>query len=127
MEIYKEELITDIMDDAQNKDTSKIQETNIEDTETPAATEKVQISDKTQNSKYNWIGDLVVSQIEDIDLVHRGDFIWDIQCLVRKYLLKSKVTNEKDQYSKSNETEATTMKDVTLHKGSNISVNVNFL
>lgn len=121
-------MLTDNADDVQYEEASKPHETIYEENKTTNKSEEtVENKDKTQSGKYDWVGNLVVSQIEDIDSVHRGDFVWDVQCLLRKYLLKSKITKEQAQSNKSNEEEATTTKDVTLHKGSNISVNVNFL
>ncbi|KAM7362161.1 uncharacterized protein ACRADG_012961 isoform 2-T2 [Cochliomyia hominivorax] len=131
MEIYKkEEMLTDNIDSFQYDDAPKTHEKLNEDGKITMEKENNHSThDKTQSGKYDWVGDLVISQIEDIDLAHRGDFVWDIQCLVRKYLLKSKVTKENAQSSKSNETgpTTTTTKDITFHKGSNIAVNVNFL
>ncbi|XP_023300481.2 uncharacterized protein LOC111682718 [Lucilia cuprina] len=135
MEIYKKEDVLNV-DDTQYEEASKTNETIYEENKTTPKTENVEINDNDNNSnkktsgKYDWVGDLVVSQMEDIDEAQRGDFVWDIQCVVRKYLMKSKVTREQaSKSSKSNESEetATTTKDVTFHKGSNISVNVNFL
>ncbi|XP_065371200.1 uncharacterized protein LOC135963322 [Calliphora vicina] len=129
MEIYKkEEMLTDNADNVQYEDSSKPNETIYEENKTTNKSEEtVENKDKTQSGKYDWVANFVVSQIEDIDAAHRGDFVWDVQCLVRKYLLKSKITKEQAQSNKSNEEQATTTKDVTFHKGSNISVNVNFL
>lgn len=116
-------------EDVQYIENTKTNETLNEDSnKTPPKSENIyNVSDKTQNGKYNWVGDLVVSQLEDIDIEHRGDFVWDIQCLVRKYLMKSKISRDSAESSKSNETEETKRKDITFHKGSNIAVNVNFL
>lgn len=128
MEIYKKEaMFTDDTEDVQYEETLKTNETNLEDSKTSTKSENIQTEDRNESGKYDWIGDLVVSQIEDIEIAHRGDFVWDIQCLVRKYLLKSKITNDKNQTNKSTEAEVNSTKDVTFHKGSNISVNVNFL
>lgn len=120
----KEEILSDNTSDRQYEQL-KTNESNFEAFKDTIKIEDVEINDKNSCEKYEYLGELVVSQIEDIDVAYRADFAWDLQCLVRKYILKSKVESKNDQ--NADETEPKTTKELTFHKGSHISLNVNFL
>ncbi|KAM7360523.1 uncharacterized protein ACRADG_005912 [Cochliomyia hominivorax] len=90
---------------------------------------------KSEDINHNWLGDLVVSQLEEIAPKYHNDFAWDVQCLIRKYVIKSK-TNAADatitQSSEAAPTQSDNNKTYTSHelvlsKTSNISFNISFV
>lgn len=86
------------------------------------------------NITYEWLGDLVVEQLAEIAPKHRTDFAWDVQCLIRKYVMKTRTDNSEinSLLETSNKTakdmkKSKTSHDLILPKSGNVSFNINFV
>lgn len=91
-------------------------------------------SNSNEDITYNWLGDLVMEQLSEIAPKHRTDFAWDVQCLIRKYVMKSRTDNDEinsllqSSTSKtSRDKKSKTSHDLMLPKPSNVSFNISFV
>lgn len=105
-----------------------VQNTNIKNNSTQSS------ADVDSATNYEWLGDLVVSQLQEIAPNFHTEFAWDVQCLMRNYILKTKTDrNELVSTSKSstspndNRKSSNTSHDLILPKTSNISLNISFV
>ncbi|XP_065357156.1 uncharacterized protein LOC135951426 [Calliphora vicina] len=88
----------------------------------------------SQDVNYEWLGDLVVSQLGDVARKYHTDFVWDVQCLIRKYILKSKADNQiiastpsAPSSDENNHHKTTVPNDIDSSRNSNVSFNISFL
>ncbi|KNC32741.1 hypothetical protein FF38_03808 [Lucilia cuprina] len=86
-----------------------------------------------KDAKYDWLGELVVSQMSEISRKYHTEFAWDVQCLIRKYIVKSKTgdgetsaLNTSDDTTNAN-SKPSTSRNIVLPRTSNVSFNLSFV
>ncbi|XP_005181127.3 uncharacterized protein LOC101891398 [Musca domestica] len=77
---------------------------------------------------YDWLGRLLTSQVHEISPTLRSDFAWDVQCLIRKYILKSKNPGAELEKEEAGKTEMPfESRNIVLPRSSNMSLNISFI
>ncbi|XP_037816132.1 uncharacterized protein LOC119606651 [Lucilia sericata] len=81
-----------------------------------------------KDPKYDWLGELVVSQMAEISRKYHTEFAWDVQCLIRKYVVKSKTgDSETSDDTTNNNPKPSTSQNIVLPRTSNVSFNLSFV
>ncbi|XP_065355302.1 uncharacterized protein LOC135949620 [Calliphora vicina] len=89
-----------------------------------------------EDANYEWLGDLVVSKLGEMSTKSHTEFAWDVQCLIRKYVLKSKTDNEEISSSTSssaptsvtnNQKQRSIPHNIAIPRSSNVSFNISFV
>lgn len=75
---------------------------------------------------FEWLGNMVTSQLDDISPSFRSEFAWDVQCLVRKYILKSKVKCKNADISRTSDNNSPDREENLILPRST-SLNISFL
>lgn len=112
--------------------------TNLKHNYTQSSTEVERVKHNNCNNNaavnYEWLGDLVVSQLPEIAPSLHTEFAWDVQCLIRKYILKTQTNRDEASTSKSSTIgnvsqgkSSSTSHDLLLPKTSNVSFNISFV